>query len=366
MSGRLVFYISGHGFGHAARDVEIINALSVRTDVDITVRTDVPEWFLRESLRIPVTRVAGAVDAGMVQPDGISLDEDASAGAAADFYKDFDARTTHEAAFIRSVGADLVLGDIPPLASAAAATASVPSVAVGNFTWDWIYGSYPQFASLAPGVIDRIASGYRQTTVALRLPFCGGFATMPRIEDVPLIARMARHSKAETRQRLRFDAEQPLVLASFGGHNGQVELGPLTSDALTVVSVGDESLNDAARPGLRVLSSDRLRHAGLSYTDLLAASDVVLSKVGYGIVADCIANQVPLLYTHRGRFVEQDVFARELPDVLRCRYVDAAVLREGNWTADASTLLQQAPPELTVAVNGADVVAARIQQMLER
>ena len=364
MSLRIVFYISGHGFGHAARDIEIINALATRADLHLTVRSDVPQWFMHESLRVPITQMPGAVDSGMLQPDGVSLDEDGSARAAAAFYQDFASRVATEADLIRSANAQLVIGDIPPLASAAAAAASVPAVAVGNFTWDWIYEAYPQFPSLAPGVIERISDGYRQTTLALRLPFHGGFASMPNVEDAPVIARRAHCDSVDTRRRLGLDAGKTMVLASFGGHGGQVALAPVASTALTVVSVGDPAQHDAEESGVHVVSSEQLRRAGLTYTDLLAASDVVLSKVGYGIVADCIANQVPLLYTHRGRFVEQDVFDRELPARLRCRHVHTATLRDGDWASEVSRLLAQPEPAASMPVNGAAVVADRILRLV--
>ena len=67
------------------------------------------------------------------------------------FYRDLDRRAALEAAELQRVDARLVVGDIPPLAFAAAARARVPSVALGNFTWDWIYGDYPAFVELAPG-----------------------------------------------------------------------------------------------------------------------------------------------------------------------------------------------------------------------
>ncbi len=48
--------------------------------------------------------------------------------------------------------------------------------------------------------------------------------------------------------------------------------------------------------------------AGLLYQDLVAAADVVVSKPGYGIVSECVANGTALLYTSRGRFIEYDLF----------------------------------------------------------
>lgn len=363
-SPRLLFYISGHGFGHAARDVEIINAITQRApDANITLRTEVPDWFLHASLQTPVERIAGDVDTGLVQPNGLTIDEDETARTAARFYEEFEDRVRGELATIRKFAPDLVLGDIPPLACAAAAAARVPSIAIGNFTWDWIYQGYPQFERLAPGVIETIADAYAHTTLALRLPFAGGFASMPRVEPTPLVARHARVPRHITRDRLGLDDERPVVLASFGGHGGGVSLENVAaSDNGFVLVVSDYEASKAGvpHPDLRVVSADTLRRNDLSYTDLLAAMDVVVSKLGYGIVSECVANRVPLLYTFRGRFVEQDVFVKEMPDILRCRYIDPQDLRDGRWTEAVHALLAQPEAVHLAATNGADAIAERI------
>ena len=360
---RLLFYISGHGFGHAARDVEIINAIATRQpDAHITVRTDVPDWFLRASLLRHVERIAGDVDTGLVQPDGLTIDEDETARTAARFYEAFPSRISREVETIRAVSADLVLGDIPPLACAAAHAAGVPAIAIGNFTWDWIYQAYPQFERLAPGVIDQIAEAYARATLALRLPFAGGFASMPCVEPMPLVARHSQVPRHITRERQRLDNTRPVVLASFGGHGGSVSLeNASASDEFLLVATDYEAGKAGVVPSnLRVIPADTLRRAELSYTDLLAAADVVVSKLGYGIVSECIANRVPLLYTLRGRFVEQDVFLQEMPAVLRCRHIDARDVRSGDWREAVSALLTQPEPPRVMATNGAEVVAERI------
>jgi hypothetical protein len=41
---------------------------------------------------------------------------------------------------------------------------------------------------------------------------------------------------------------------------------------------------------LTVLAPERRPPAALSYPDLVAAADVVVSKPGYGIVSECVAN----------------------------------------------------------------------------
>ena len=76
----------------------------------------------------------------------------------------------------------------------------------------------------------------------------------------------------------------------------------------------------------------------------MAAADVVVSKPGYGIASECVANGTAMLYTSRGQFVEYDLFVDAMPRVLRCRYLPQADLLAGRW-ADAIDALLAQPPD---------------------
>ncbi len=366
---RLIFYISGHGFGHASRDIQIVNALARQVPgLRVVLRTTVPEWFLLSSLDTAAEIVPGDTDVGAVQPDSLSIDEAATARRAAAFYATFDERVAREADLIRSVRPSLVAGDIPPLAFAAAAAAAVPSVAISNFTWDWIYGGFAGFDTLAPGVRALIAGANAQATHTLRLPFAGGFASMRHIEDVPLVARRATLAKAETRARVGLAGDRPIVLATFGGHGGNIPIERAAgSSRFQVVATDYEvGIQPSPHPDLRVVSGGEMRRLGLTYTDLLAASDVVATKLGYGIVSECLANGVALLYTLRGRFIEQDTFIREMPAVMRSLHIGTDDLREGRWAESVEALLAQPTRAAVPNANGADVVAKRMMEVAGR
>ena len=279
-------------------------------------------------------------DVGLIQTDSVTIDITETAARAARFYRDFDRRADIEAAALRAARAQLVIGDVPPLAYAAAARAGVPSIAVSNFTWDWIYEAYATFEREAPGVIDTIRDAYRQCTHALRLPMHGGFATVARITDIPLIARRSTRSRADTRRMLNIPDDRPFVLASFSGYGLDVPFADI-----------------ARHEHLTVIASPTAPPPPLSYEDLVAAADLVISKPGYGIVSECVANGTPLLYTSRGQFAEYDVFVAEMPRVLRCRFMPQADLRTGRWRAHIEALLaQDAPPE-RMRIDGAAVAA---------
>ena len=340
----IVFYVSGHGFGHASRDVELINAIAAADPgARFVVRTTAPGWlFARARAALDVQPLA--TDTGLVQINSLRFDEQQTVRRAADFYRTFDERADAEARVLKAAGADLVVGDIPPLAFAAAERADVKSLALGNFTWDWIYSLYPAFEALAPDVIPTIRAAYATATRALRLPFHGGFEPMAAVtDDIPLIARRSRRDPAETRRLLGVAAGCPFVLASFGAYGA-----PLPYDAIR------------ATGQFTLLTVEQHAPHGLEYEDLVAAADVVVSKPGYGIVSECIANSTALLYTSRGHFIEYDVFVAGMPRVLRCRFIAQEDLLAGRWAGAISALLAQPGPPERARVDGARIAASVI------
>jgi hypothetical protein len=343
----VVYYISGHGLGHASRSIELIEALTGRCrDLRLVIRTGAASWAFDRIRGTQVEVQPVVTDPGAVQIDSLSLDEDETARRAAEFYGRFDRHVEAEAASLRQLRAALVIADIPPLAIAAADQAGIPSVAIANFTWDWIYAYYPQFERTAPGVVETIARAYALATRALRLPIHGGFDSMRAVtSDIPFIARRSACDPAETRRLLGIDGRRPIALSSFGGHGLDLPYDRL------------------ARSGLTVLVPSPHPPAGLRYEDLVAAADVVVSKPGYGIVSECVANGTALLYTSRGRFAEYDVMLEEMPRLLRCRYLAPRDLIAGNWGGAIEALLEQPAPE-QARVDGAAVAASMILDLI--
>jgi L-arabinokinase len=360
----IVWYTSGHGFGHASRDVEIINVIrSQRPDCRVVLRTGVAPWVVHGSAdnRIEVQRVE--VDTGMTQVDSLTIDHEQTARSAAAFYATFDARVDAEARILRELDAALVVGDIPPLAFAAADRAGVASVAVGNFTWDWIYERAPGFETLAPGVLPPIRRAYAAATLALRLPFHGGFAPMIAVtRDIPLVARSSGRGRDEVRRVLGIPQNAVVVLPSFGGAGLQLPYETVAASCrcILLVTDGEEAPIANRSAALRVLDRQERTSVGLRYEDLVAAADVVVSKPGYGIVSECVANGTALLFSSRSRFAEEEIFLREMPRVLRCEYIEPERLRAGDWHQPIRALLDQPAPAEAMRSDGASAAADAI------
>ena len=372
MSSPIVWYVSGHGFGHASRQIEIINALrGRRPDVPIIVKTGAKRWIFDLTLTAEVDFRPCPCDTGIAQIDSLRLDEAETLRRAGEFYATFDERVRAEAAFLREAGAGLVVADLPPLGLAAAHAAGVPSIAAGNFTWDWIYEGYDPEEKGLPGLVPLIRKATGRADWFVRLPMWGGFEMAPpdRTFDVPLVARRSRRKPADTRQGLGLPPDRKLVLLSFGGHGLQgmsPEAFRSFGDEYAAVLTGHLEMSAPAREsgrGVFEFDEQALYDQGWRYEDLVAAVDVVATKPGYGIIAECAANDTALLYTSRGHFVEYEVLVQEMPRYVRSQFIPQDALFAGDWLPYLEELLAQdrpEPPEVDGASQAAELILARL------
>lgn len=349
----LAAYASGHGFGHATRLCEVLAEVRARAPaLRITVVGTVPEHLVRRAVSGPLEVRPVAVDVGLVQRDALEFDEAASAGACVAFEATWAARVDAEVAFLRGRGARAVLGDIPALPFEAAARAGVPSLALGNFSWDWIYRHLSARQPVLSGSAARAAAAYARAGRLLELPFAAGLDAFPVREPIGLVARRPRLERGESRRRLGLDG-RPTVLISFGG-------------------AGFPCLDRAALetdPGLRwllpdELAEDRLVELGLTFPDVVCAADVVLTKPGYGIVTDAIGARTRLVYTERGDFPEYQVMVAELPRYLACVHLGNAEVRAGRVASAVRRVLELPMPAPPPPLDGAARAAARVLEAL--
>ena len=239
---------------------------------------------------------------------------------------------------------------------------------VSNFTWDWIYEGYESELSAAPDLLPTLRAAYSQASEGWRLPLHGGFATVPRCRTFRLSPGTRRGDRS-----IRRRAARPLAAAGPAARARIVRwLRRLRPRARAIRLHGRcRARDDGAGRGYplitgaaHLIAEEEIYAKGLSYVDLVAAVDVVVTKPGYGIIADCVANGTAMLYTSRGRFVEYDVMVREMPRFLRCEYVDLESFLAGRWRGPLRRLLNQPPPPEVPRTDGAEVVAGMILERI--
>lgn len=354
-SSSLAYYITAHGFGHGARSCDILSALlRARPGLTIHVVTDLPPDFLASRLPPGDVRYrAGRFDSGMAQLDSIRVDVAASLRAAVEVVSRKTALIEQEARFIERERVGVVVGDIPAIPFGAALKAGVPSLAVGNFAWDWIYEEFIDRDPAWQGVVECFREGYRACGLLLRLPFAEEMTAFRRRQDLPLVARPGRNRRDEIAGRLGIRADKPWVLLSFS---------TLEWDAAALRRVRALDAYEFLTvlplqwPGPPFHAIDRNE---FSYSDVLASSDIVVTKPGYGVLSECAVNGKPMVYAERADFREYPVLEAAVKRYFRHQHLPARDLYRGDL-GDALSAIASAPAPREKMERGGDDEAARV------
>ena len=323
--------------------------------------TTAPAWIFPPGVEVePCT-----IDAGVVQPNSLDIDPRATLERYAALVEGENVRLADEVARIRAIGARAIVADVPSAAFEIAERADIPGVGLANFSWDWIYEPFaegrPEYAPL----LEHLKRQYRRASLLLRLPFHEGLTAFPVVEDVPLIARRSTAGRTETRRRLGLPLDVPLVLFSFGGHAGdgpdEARLAHLDEYGFVATATTRDATTSAdSRAVRRGRNLFLLPQLADGYVDLLAACDVVVTKPGYGIVADLIANQVSALYVSRGGFREETVLVKALEEEARAVRLERSALDALHLGPALERLRALDRPWTSRALDGAEVAAGRI------
>ncbi len=349
--------MSGHGYGHAVRTAQVLRAIRrLRPEVPLAMVTSADEEVCRRAAGEPLLFRRARVDTGLAQKDALRIDEEGTAAAWEAFQAKYPRRVAEEAAWLHANGAVAVIADVPPLAFDAAAEAGIPSFGLANFSWDWIWRHFaPRVPRLAEAA-DQAARAYGRATLLLELPFAGDLRAFPRRERIPLVARHPARSGAEVRRAVGLGEADAVVLLSFGGIGlpgfDPAVLAPLRAFRFLVTDGRGPFPDNTLALHLGALAAQ-----GIDYADVVGAADVVVTKPGYGIVADAIAGRTRMVYTERGDFPEYPILVCEMARWLPAAHVSNADLLGGALGPALAEVLPCAFPEAP-RLDGAEVAAA--------
>ncbi len=352
----IAYYISSHGYGHGVRSCSVIRAVNeLYPELRVHIISELPAGFISNQTGSGRNAVrAESFDVGMVQLDSIRVDLDATLERLQHLYHQRGNLVEQEAAFFAEQGIGVVVADIPGIPIEAAALAGIPSIAVGNFGWDWIYSEFARRNSRWDRIADMFREQYAKAGLLLRLPFCEEMAAFPRIEDLPLVARAGRPRRDEISALTGCDPGKRWVLLSFTTLNwGEDALARVERirdyEFLTVLPLEWQGTH------IHALSREQV-----TFSDVIASADAVISKPGFGILSDCIVNRKPLIYADRTDFLEYSILERAIRQYLKHVHIPAAKLYAGDLKGSLDRIWTGPEPEMELRQGGDRIAARRI------
>lgn len=368
----LVVSISGHGFGHVAQTAPILNELHERMPkLRITVRSGVPLAHLRSRIHVPFDHLPCEGDIGMVMSSALDVLAEDSRAAYRVIHADWAAHVADEARLLRELKADFVFSNVGYLPLAGAQQAGIRNAALCSLNWADIYRHYCS-PSTKPSVLSEVEGSGRSVDqmIAAQILACYAnadaflrttpgmtMAGLPNLVQVAPIAALGSNRRDEIDRHLGLPKQEKLVLVSLGGIASRlpIERWPRIDGVRWLVQQSWQ----VKHPDAIVLET-----LAMSFSDVLASSDALVCKPGYGSFVEAACCGTPVLYADRPDWPESPALISWMQQRGLCREVSRDALERGD-VAEVLEELWNAPRPEPVTPKGAEQVAAWLAGKLD-
>lgn len=351
----LVVSISGHGFGHVAQTAPVLNALhELLPDLRITVRSPVAERYLKSRIHAPFDHLPSEGDIGMVMTSPLAVDIEKSRAAYRAFHADWTMRVKNEARLLQTLRADFVLSNVGYLPLAGAKLAGIAHAALCSLNWADIYRHCCMLSEQDESIAEEIQACYADADAFLRATPGMAMEYLPNLIPVAPIAEVGSNRRCELNRRLKLSDDEKLLLISMGGIAGRlpVENWPRAEGMRYLVQADWQ----VEHPDAIVIES-----LPFSFSDLLASSDALICKPGYGSFVEAACCNVPVLYVGRPDWPESPALIAWLKQHGNCLEIAHGGLLRGDMQLEQ---LWHMPLPQAVSASGMNQVAGWLAERL--
>lgn len=356
----IAYFVSPHGFGHAARACAVMCALQkINPALHFHIFTHVPAWFFADALSDGFSYHHCLSDIGLHQTSSLSEDLLETIKKLDQYYPLKNSLINQLSRQLLANHCQLAICDIAPVGIMAAKAAGIKSILVENFTWDWIYAGYqpqcPAFTRFIPVLKAYFqAADYHIQT----MPVCQPDASASLV--VPPVHRETKQPSAEIRKRLNISDEQKLILVTMGGVKETLPVTGRFSEYPAYFFIIPGSTPELDQQGNTLFLP---YHSVYYHPDLVAASDLVIGKTGYSTLAEVFHAGIPFGFINRKHFRESDVMHHFIINNMPGFEILADDFIKGDWLSRLADYLMT-PIKKPSLPNGADSIAQFVSNLL--
>lgn len=291
----VIFYLSDHGFGHAARNIPIIRELlAIDETLKIIVNTGVAQGEFIESNFLGESRlrvIKESMDVGLVlKPMSFELDVPALEARVAQYIESWEQRIKREVQFLTHKQPDLIVSDIVPWVFRAAKQANITSVLISNFTWVDIYEEY-----LNPELVKAYQTCYDLADKVFMYEISSS-KMKDRFVKYDEVSLCAREFDLSVVAEIQSRYHQPIVFVSVGR----------SVDLAEEIDISNEPYHFIVTEGIQLIGENvtYLAKETPNTHDYLCASEFVITKAGFGTVAEALLAKKKIAVIERDRIAE--------------------------------------------------------------
>jgi uncharacterized protein (TIGR00661 family) len=347
----ICFYISDYGYGHASRDIAIVRQiLNALTDVNIFVKTDTPFHFVKQSLlQKNVEVIQQKNDIGVAfKENSVSVDRVKTKKMLKEWLNSWDEYIQNEKRFCEKHNINLILSDIVPQPLIVADELGIPSIAISNFTWHYIF--YNLFGDTP--ATERIKEAYQRADIALVLPFNEDmdFLKFRKKKKISLVSREITVDRRDMRRRHGIRDNELLIYLGVG-----ISFDPAYMRGMKKIDMPDVKFLTSSNTELPFGNVIRIPNNETETQNYIAMCDLVVSKAGYGTVSEAVRAKIPMFLLKREGFKEDELIGNKVEEMGIGKFISEKSFLDGDWVSD-----------LNLKLNGLDEYIKRFDNLNSR
>lgn len=351
MKKKIVFYLTNHGYGHAARNVPIIESLLRLSSSTIIIKSDSERCaFLQRNLRQYRDRitydtsyheVGFLLKKSTYEVDVYSLFEKVSEEVSA-----WPLYIERESTFLVQEKVDVVVTDIIPWVLIAAKKNGIPSVLLCNFTWYEMYKEYLPENLCLPYYEAYCNAG------KIFLYDLGNKNILNYYQNVEVVSLVSRVRNEEKIAEISNKYKHPILFVSVGKSIVMDKIYDISNFQGTVLATTGVTLK-----GENVV---QLPGTIINTQDYIGASDYIISKTGWSSLAEIFLNGKKAAVISRGDNPEDNAVICEILKRhcgIRCTFDDLNCVEEvleelDNLSEDATECFEDSSPRIVNYILG--------------
>lgn len=294
----IAYYISDYGYGHASRSIAIIRGLlEINPTIHIIICTSFATSFLKQSLssksisfRTINTDVGYYLNEKTIKPDTSKISNEYKL-----FVQDWEKKSNREYDFLKQKQIDLVISDISPLPFEAANQLNIPTVGISNFTW---YTAYENIIN--EDQLQVFKKAYNKMEHFYLLAGNKEYRWNCQKNNYSFFARKVDLKEVNRiKGRVNPIQDKKIIYFGLGMKIDNVDINSLSLwDSEDCVFIVSSNMN------IKKENVFNIPHDYTESQNYIAASDLVISKAGWGTVSEAVVNQIPLLILNRKELKE--------------------------------------------------------------
>ncbi|MDX2287576.1 MAG: hypothetical protein NW217_01965 [Hyphomicrobiaceae bacterium] len=359
---RLIVDISGHGLGHLTQIAPVVRALrELVPGLEIVARSAVPRAVLAANLGPLAGIAAPPPDVGLIMTGPHVPDIAATHDAYRAVHADLPQVASTQARDLAALGADALVSDIAYTGLLGADRLGLPSACLCSLHWGEVVSAY--LGAGNPDVREiqhEIGATYdlaREFIVPAPRRSVPGIRRQRGVP--PLVRTWGRRRPDEIAASCGRPPGTRIALVTFGGLGGtlpEVHVPDWPSWMWIVPQAHQPELGRAAITPIAQL-------AQFDFLDLVASSDLVVTKTGYGTFMECCHYGVPCVFLSRPDWPESAEIEAWMTTSGHGVSVTLHELQGPGWWHPALSILQTARPSETAT--GHQIAADRLVDVLE-